>query len=109
MRIHNYAWGENADGDYEAYEKSIEAEKAQGRKEAQEESSGERSERQRKAMWERKAQNRAKFAANKEAREKKKREEGLDDEFEGVGFSVKKTDVKKGLSDSESAAKSKSN
>ena len=50
MRIHNYAWGENADGDYEAYEKSIEAEKAQGRKEAQEESSGERSERQRKAV-----------------------------------------------------------
>lgn len=100
MRVHNYAWGDNADDRYEENQKEIEREKAQGRKDY-ELSSDEKSARQQKIMWEQKAKNRAKFAANREAREKKKKEASVDDgedddEFVGVGFSVKKSDVQKG-------------
>ncbi|KAL7524316.1 hypothetical protein ACHAXR_001510, partial [Thalassiosira sp. AJA248-18] len=78
MRVHNYAWGDNADDDLrEEREREIEKEKAQGRKDYDPASADERSVRQQKVMWEKKAKNRAKFAANKEAREKKK---GSEDE-----------------------------
>ena len=101
MRIHNYAWGENAnDYDPEEKEREIEREKAQGRKEFEASNkptstAEERSARRQKAMWERKANNRAKFAANREAKETKTKtggdkQEGDEDEMEGVGYAVKK-------------------
>ena len=62
MRIHNYAWGENAD-DHDAREekqKKIEKEKAQGRKEYEQSlSSDERSARRQKIIWDLKAKNHA--------------------------------------------------
>jgi len=122
MRVHNYAWGENADDDddYDANEekkRDIEREKAQGREEYNtSESADERSARRQKIMWEQKARNHAKFAATKEARKKKKKEsnsneggEGGDDEMDGVGFSVKKSDVQKGIYDAQKGDKSKEN
>lgn len=108
LRVHNYAWGEED-------EEGIDGERTRGRREHEETrakdggsagSQEERSARRQKAMWERKAENRARFAANREARrrEKEERERGAadggeedDDEMKGVGFSVKKSDVKKGL------------
>lgn len=112
MRVHNYAWGENADDDDK--EREIEKERAQGRKEHNDSTptADERSARRQKAMWARKAENRAKFAANREARKKGESGDDSDDDYEGVGFSVKKSDViqknaKK--KDTTSAAKSKDN
>lgn len=104
MRIHNYAWGDNADDDtnnHEQRQKEIEEEKAKGREEYEASLSyDEKSIRRQKAMWEQKAKNRAKFVANREARAVKKNDgDGSDDEkMEGVGFSVKKADTKKNSS-----------
>jgi len=122
MRVHNYAWGDNAeDNSHEEKEIEIEKEKAQGRREREiekekaqgskdnAESAEERSTRRQKIMWEQKAKNHAKFAANQEAKEKKKEagnEGGDDDEFDGVGFSVKKSDAQKIQKDARKAAKS---
>ncbi|KAL9180356.1 hypothetical protein ACHAXT_008326 [Thalassiosira profunda] len=90
MRVHNYAWGEE---DEEAKEKALEEEKARGRREVDETTADEKSAARQKAMWERKAANKAKFAAKKEARNRKKGEDGEEEEMEGVGFSVKKSDA----------------
>lgn len=101
MRIHNYAWGENADDHdarHEERQKEIEKEKAQGRKEYEQTNADERSARRQKIIWDQKAKNHAKFAANREARKKKTDNNKLydeDDEFDGVGFSVKKADTLK--------------
>jgi len=100
LRIHNYAWGDNADDDNnnDNSQREIEEEKAKGRKEydMSQDAQDERSIRRQKIMWERKAKNHEKFAANREARNKKKKEEDDDDdEMEGVGFSVKKKDAMK--------------
>jgi len=114
MRVHNYAWGDASDDDdtrHEKKERELEKEKAQGRREFGkskecEETQEERSTRRQKVMWEQKATNRAKFAANQETRIKKKdRGNGDgDDEMSGVGFSVKKSDVQKISKDAEKKA-----
>jgi len=116
MRVHNYAWGgdDDADGDYEAKEREIEREKAQGRAEYEESlTAAEKSTRRQKLMWERKAKNHAKFAAKREARKNKKagNQQGEGgDELEGVGFSVKKSDALRVANDSKKkVAKSKNN
>ena len=69
-------------------------------------------------MWEQKAKNHCKFGVNRETRENKKKEEDdadnkgnvNDDEMVGWGFSIKESDVQKGLNDAKkAAAKSKEN
>ena len=70
MRVHNYAWGDDGEDD-EKRDEVIENEKAKGAAEYKPENADERSARRQKEMWERKMQNRAKFAANKEARLRK--------------------------------------
>ncbi|EJK59214.1 hypothetical protein THAOC_20598 [Thalassiosira oceanica] len=99
LRVHNYAWG--SDEDEEKREAELEKEKAEGRK-AFEGNADEQSARRLKIAWEQKAKNRARFQANKAARQKKNKNvgEGGDvdddtDEMQGVGYSVKKSDVKK--------------
>ncbi|KAL7478817.1 hypothetical protein ACHAW6_004572 [Cyclotella cf. meneghiniana] len=103
MRIHNYAWGDDDnDEDYaEKREREIEREKAKGA--AEYKGDGDKdariAERQRK-MWEKKMENRAKFAATREARKKKEAEGGGggeddDDDMVGIGFAVKKSDIQK--------------
>lgn len=113
MRVHNYAWGDDGEDD-EKRDEVIENEKAKGAAEYKPENSDERSARRQKEMWERKMQNRAKFAANKEARLRKEKggdDDDDDDEFEGIGVSVKKADARKTRSQSkkEAANKSKKN
>mmetsp|Transcript_29565 Transcript_29565/g.61680 ORF Transcript_29565/g.61680 Transcript_29565/m.61680 type:complete len:522 (-) Transcript_29565:33-1598(-) len=135
MRVHNYAWGddENADDQdddtrREEREIEMEKEKARGREEyyadrkkssasSEGDSAEERSARRQKVMWEQKAKNRAKFAANREARKRKEENKSKgknndgddDDEMEGVGFSVKRSDVVKGMNDGKKGVKSKEN
>jgi len=115
LRIHNYAWGDNADDDNnnDNSQREIEEEKAKGRKEydmSSQDAQDERSIRRQKIMWERKAKNHEKFAANREARNKKRKEDGEDeDEMEGVGFSVKKKDAMKNTSDTKKKNSTKSN
>ncbi|KAL7546845.1 hypothetical protein ACHAWF_010176 [Thalassiosira exigua] len=111
MMVHYYAWGGDAADDderQEERERELEAERAQGRKECGASSPDERSARRQKIMWERKAENRAKFAALKEAKKKKKQsgDEGGDDDLQGVGFAVKKSDARK-LQNELSSAKAK--
>ena len=96
LRVHNYAWG--SDEDEERREAELEKEKAEGRKEF-EGNADEKSARRQKIAWEQKMKNRARFKANKAARQKKNAGEGGDvddtDEMQGVGYSVKKSDVKR--------------
>ena len=97
LRVHNYAWG--SDEDEEKREAELEKEKAEGRK-AFEDNADEKSARRQKIAWEKKMENRTRFQANKVARQKKNASEGGDvggetDEMRGVGYSVKKSDVKK--------------
>mmetsp|Transcript_686 Transcript_686/g.898 ORF Transcript_686/g.898 Transcript_686/m.898 type:complete len:383 (-) Transcript_686:113-1261(-) len=86
MRVHNYAWGENADDDYNE-EEEIEKEKAKGRAEF-EEDKDERAKRRQQIMWERKR-------ANHEKRMQKKDGGDGDEDFQGSGSSVKKSDILK--------------
>jgi hypothetical protein len=96
MRIHNYAWKEEDD---DTREREMESEKAKGRREAKENQDERAAERQKK-MWEKKMENRAKFAKKKELRKKMEEAAGEDgenddhDDFVGIGFSVKKSDIK---------------
>ncbi len=92
MRVHNYAWGENADDHNN--EEEIEKEKAKGRAEF-EEDKDEKVKRRQQIMWERKRANHEKrMQKNKEASAAASGSGG-DDEFQGVGTSVKKSDVLK--------------
>lgn len=86
MRVHNYAWGENADDDYNE-EEEIEKEKAKGRAEF-EEDKDEKAKRRQQIMWERKR-------ANHEKRMQKKEGGDGDEDFQGSGSSVKKSDILK--------------
>jgi hypothetical protein len=99
MRVHNYAWNDN-DEDYaekaKTRQEEIEREFAQGKKEYKISQSKESEERQRK-MMQKKMENRAKFAAKREARKKVQPIDGEedDDDFVAVGVAVKKSDIKK--------------
>lgn len=112
MRVHNYAWNDSDEDPSEKAkrkEAEIEREFAEGKKEYKINQSKESEERQRK-MLKKKLENRAKFAANREARKKEKLKpiDGVvddEDDFVAVGVSVKKSDVKKG----NASGKSKSN
>ena len=84
MRVHNYAWGENAD-DHNNEEEEIEKEKAKGRAEF-EEDKDEKAKRRQQIMWERKR-------ANHEKRMQNKKGGDDDDNFQGMGSSVKKSDI----------------
>ena len=84
MRVHNYAWGENADDDNNE-EEEIEKEKAKGRAEF-EEDKDEKAKRRQQIMWERKR-------ANHEKRMQKEKGGDDDDILEGKGSSVKKSDI----------------
>lgn len=84
MRVHNYAWGENADDDNNE-EEEIEKEKAKGRAEF-EEDKDEKAKRRQQIMWERKR-------ANHEKRMQKEKGGDDDDNLEGKGSSVKKSDI----------------
>ena len=86
MRVHNYAWGENADDGYNE-EEEIEKEKAKGRAEF-EEDKDEKTKRRQQIMWERKR-------ANHEKRMQKKEGGDGDEDFQGAGSSVKKSDILK--------------
>jgi len=141
MRVHNYAWGDDQDqavvdedNRREERQQEMEKEKARGREEYYADkkskpsstnskgggssSAEERSARRQKVMWKQKATNRAKFAANREARKRKeedkeskgKKNDGDDgDEMEGVGFSIKRSDVVKDMQDGKKGVKSKEN
>jgi thiol-disulfide isomerase/thioredoxin len=101
MRVHNYAWNDKEE-DYiekaKREEEEVEREWAEGKKAYKINQSKEAEERQKK-MIQRKLENRKKFAANKEAREKKKKvtpndnEVDSDDDFDAVGVSIKKSDI----------------
>jgi hypothetical protein len=111
LRIHNYAWGGDDDGQKDDVSE-IEKEKARGREEYNAMTADEKIERRQQMMWERKEKNRAMFAAKREAREKAKRkEDGDDEQLEGVGVAVKKSDAKKLLRENKKdfASKSKDN
>lgn len=120
MRVHNYAWGDDEDDD-EKRQAELEKEKAEGREQFDDGlSADEKSAQRQKVMWERKMKNRAKFAASREARKNRKKDASgqgdgggdvSDEEYEGVGFSVKKSDAQKLLpkDSGKKGAKSKDN
>ena len=115
LRIHNYAWGGDDDGQ-NGDEKGIEKEKARGREEYNAMTNDEKIVRRQQMMWERKEKNREIFAAKREAREKEKRKQDVDnddEQLEGVGVAVKKSDAKKILCELKSkkdvSSKSKDN
>lgn len=101
MRVHNYAWGENADDDNYNKEKeeAIEKEKAKGRAEF-EEDKDEKAKRRQQIMWERKR-------ANHEKRKKKEAaatsssgkddcdDDADDDDLQGVGKVVTRSQAMK--------------
>lgn len=101
MRVHNYAWGDNADDLNN--EDEIEKEKAKGRAEY-EEDKDEKAKRRQRIMWERKKANHEKrMQKNKEtsasataaAASGSDGDGGDGDEFQGVGKSVKRSDAMK--------------
>lgn len=93
LRVHNYAWGENADDNNN--EEDIEKEKAKGRAEF-EEDKNEIAKRRQQIMWERKRANHEKFKKKKEAAAPVGRSVGVvDDDLHGLGKSVKKSDALK--------------
>ena len=128
MRIHNYAWGDDEDDDYD--EKDREEEVIRGDAKGYPIDMDEKTAQRQKLMWERKAQNHAKFAANREAKKKKKAGGGNgnrkgekktsdmndggvgdddDDNFEGIGRSVKRSEARQAKVDAGKASKSKTN
>ncbi len=98
LRIHNYAWGGEDDRQNDD-EKDIEKEKkARGREDYNATTNDEKIERRQQMMWERKEKNREIFAAKREARDKAKIKQDVDNDdekLEGVGVAVKKSDAKK--------------
>lgn len=113
MRVHNYAWSDNEEDiaiRARKKEEEIEREFAEGKEGYKINQSKEAEERQKK-MMQRKLENRAKFAAKKEARKKKVQpidgELDGDDDFVAVGVAVKKSDVQKDMK--AAAAKAKRN
>lgn len=95
MRVHNYAWGENAD-DHNNEEEEIEKEKAKGRAEF-EEDKDEKAKRRQQVMWERKKLNHEKRMQKERASAGGSVGSGDDgdDNFQGTGASVKKSDISK--------------
>lgn len=102
MRVHNYAWGDNADD--HNIEEEIEKEKAKGRAEFDEDKDKDEKVKRRQAlMWEKKRANHEKRMQKKEEEEEASAAAATessgggddDDDFQGVGTSVKKSDTLK--------------